>query len=568
MNLGTLAQTGTYSVTVNPDGQATMGAALSLPPDVTGTLTLNSSTTVSLTSPGQQGEFTFVATANEAVILSASSFATTPANTPVTFYVYNASGALVNQVSLSADGTLNVGTLGAGTYTVVVAPNNAATGSVSIDMQPAQTTAVPTNGSPTNIVTAVPGENASATFQATAGDSISTTLTNLAFSSGSSSSVSWTITAPDKSVISAAQTCQIGAATGCNSEQMILPQTGTYTISIVPSGSQTFSVTVSVAENVNQVLSPGTAQTLSFSSQTGDAARFTFTVASGQALTASLSSLSYSPSSVNIWMGVYKTDGSYVTGNETTSGEILNLSGLAPGTYYLWIGALGFVNGSMQLSFEPQVTSIIPTDGSSNYIRTNGPGQSAYFKFSANAGDSVTLTLTSVSLSPSSPNYVNWNVAAPDGTVLGAPPACNSSDSSCPGEMMTLPQTGTYTVTLAPPGLQTFSAAAIAAENLTGVLTSGETQTINISPQTGTAARFTFTINSGQSFTANLSGITTTPSNVQIWMGAYRLDGSYVTGNTTTTGESLPLNMSAGTYYLWIGALSGVTSGTMRLSFQ
>jgi len=51
-------------------------------------------------------------------------------------------------------------------------------------------------------------------------------------------------------------------------------------------------------------------------------------------------------------------------------------------------------------------------------------------------------------------------------------------------------------------------------------------------------------------------------------MGVYDLNQNYVTGAATTSGETLNLNLSAGTYYLWIGTLSMVTSGSVQLSFQ
>ena len=168
-----------------------------------------------------------------------------------------------------------------------------------------------------------------------------------------------------------------------------------------------------------------------------------------------------------------------------------------------------------------------------------------------------------------SPNYVNWNVTAPDESAVGSPGGCYTTTAvGCPAAIMTLPQTGTYTINITPVDLQTVSATVAVAENVTGTLTPGTTQTLNFSAQAGQAARFTFTVTSGQSLTASLASVATLPSNVQIWMGVYTLSESYVTGAATTAGETLNLSLSPGTYYLWIGSLSMVTSGTMQLSFQ
>ena len=213
MNLGSLDQTGTYTVTVNPDGQATMGVAVSLPPDVTGTLTLSNPTTVNLTDPGQEAMLTFTATANEVLIFSVSSITTTPANTAVIFYLYNSDGGYVTQASMTTDGTLNLGNLAAGTYTIDVVPNNAASASMSVDLQPGAT-AVPTDGSSNTITTNSPGQNAYVTFSGTAGQSISVSLTNLVLSPSSSSSANWSISAPDESSVMGTTGCSAGPP-GC-----------------------------------------------------------------------------------------------------------------------------------------------------------------------------------------------------------------------------------------------------------------------------------------------------------------------------------------------------------------
>ncbi len=131
---------------------------------------------------------------------------------------------------------------------------------------------------------------------------------------------------------------------------------------------------------------------------------------------------------------------------------------------------------------------------------------------------------------------------------------------------MTMPQTGTYTVTVTPQALQTMTFTMAVMQNITGTITSGTTQTLNLSPL-GQDARFAFTVTSGQVFTASLMGITTSPSNTTMWMGVYNPDGSYVTGAGTSTGEVLNLNLSTGSYLLWIGPETPAT-GTMQLSFQ
>jgi hypothetical protein len=155
-------------------------------------------------------------------------------------------------------------------------------------------------------------------------------------------------------------------------------------------------------------------------------------------------------------------------------------------------------------------------------------------------------------------------------TVGSGSSGCTAGSLGCALlENMSLPETGTYRITIVPPGMQTMTFALTIAKNLATTISSGAAQTLNLSPQLGIAARFSFTVASGQNHVATLSGVSTVPANVSIWMGIYTPSGSYVTGNQTTTGETLNINgLAPGNYYLWIGVLSMINSATMQFAFQ
>ena len=135
LGLRGLTQTGNYLIAVTPSGPATMGLALNLSQDITGTLVLGTASNVTLSSLGQNALYTFTTTASGSVVVTAGSITTSPANTPVTIYVYNASNTLIQSLSMTLSGTMNLGTLAAGTYTVLVTPNNGATGSLQLTVQ-------------------------------------------------------------------------------------------------------------------------------------------------------------------------------------------------------------------------------------------------------------------------------------------------------------------------------------------------------------------------------------------------------------------------------------------------
>ncbi len=63
--------------------------------DVSGTLTLNQSTSVTLSDAGQNRSFAFTADGSQPMVLYVGSMSTSPSGGSVLFYVYNSSGALV-----------------------------------------------------------------------------------------------------------------------------------------------------------------------------------------------------------------------------------------------------------------------------------------------------------------------------------------------------------------------------------------------------------------------------------------------------------------------------------------
>jgi hypothetical protein len=265
--------------------------------------------------------------------------------------VYTPSGGFVNGTGVNSGGFLRLNGLSAGNYILWIVPETPATGTMQLAFQQDVNVALPTDGSSNSIVTTAGGESAYATFQATAGQSVSVTLSNLSMSP-SSGNVNWTVTSPTGSTVLNPGNCYPGSLTNCTGGILAIPTTGTYTINMTPSGQQTLSAAVTIAQNPTGTISSGINQTLDLS-ELGQCARFEFTVASGQPLSAAtLTGVSTSPTNTAIWMGVYTTSGSYVTGAGTTSGETVSLSGLGAGNYYLWIGPETAATGSMQLSFQ------------------------------------------------------------------------------------------------------------------------------------------------------------------------------------------------------------------------
>jgi hypothetical protein len=171
----------------------------------------------------------------------------------VIFYVYNSSGALVSQTSMTADGTLNLANLAPGTYSIDVVPSSAATASMSVDLQPGASASLTLDGTSYGLGTSSTGQNAYVNFNAVAGQSVGVAISNLQFTPSSVTSANMTIYTPDGGYLWSSG-CSAGA--GCAPNYRTVPQTGTYSITIAPSGAATMSFSAAASLNLTDTLTP------------------------------------------------------------------------------------------------------------------------------------------------------------------------------------------------------------------------------------------------------------------------------------------------------------------------
>jgi hypothetical protein len=133
--LRNLPATGTYTLLMNPYGQAQMSFKVLVSQAVTGTLKAGTPQSVNLSVPGQYALMTFTATAGQTVALSYNSVTTTPANQYLDVTAYDPNGNEVLSSSSATGATLNLTNLAAGTYTVMVSTSYAGTASTKVSIQ-------------------------------------------------------------------------------------------------------------------------------------------------------------------------------------------------------------------------------------------------------------------------------------------------------------------------------------------------------------------------------------------------------------------------------------------------
>lgn len=123
---------GSGSAQFNYDANGNVSSISSTSPTA---LTLGTAQTGQVSASRSAALFTFTTTTNQpALSLDLVSTSMSPAGSPVQVNVYNASGALVGSTTGSAGTLLNLPTLPAGTYSVSVEAQDAATGSFQVEL--------------------------------------------------------------------------------------------------------------------------------------------------------------------------------------------------------------------------------------------------------------------------------------------------------------------------------------------------------------------------------------------------------------------------------------------------
>ena len=234
----TLPTTGTYTITVDPRDLLTgsLTYTMNVVPDNTGSTAIGTPTTVTIGTIGEVAIRTFTATAGQKLTLNVTGNSIPGAD----ISVRAPSGTSVASLFVSgAAAFLDVFTLPTtGTYAITVDPRDLLTGSLTYTMN-----AVPDNtgstaiGTPTTVTIGTIGEVAIRTFSATAGQSVS-----LSVSGNTIAGVDLTVRSPSGATVA---TLFASAATATRSA-FTLAVTGTYTITIDPRlqlvGELTFTV--------------------------------------------------------------------------------------------------------------------------------------------------------------------------------------------------------------------------------------------------------------------------------------------------------------------------------------
>jgi YD repeat-containing protein len=346
-----LPVSGTYTVVVSPPSGGTMNFTTTLSTDLTATLTPNTPFALNLPRAGQNGRLSFTLASPQTVAVSVSGMSTAPINQPVALDVYTSTGAAVSGGSTSTSGTnmiVNLPNLAAGTYTVIIGGQNAATSSMQVTLVSGATGVLSVNGSPVTLSTTTPNQRAYLTFTGSAGDKLGL---GMALNTGSGTPLSISILQPTGTGL-LSNSCPL--TTGCSidvwtSEATGLPVSGTYTVVVSPPSGGIVNFTTTLSSDVAATLGTNTPYALTLS-RAGQNGRLTFTTTSTQSVTVSVSGIATTPANQNVIMTVYSSAGTQVGNKSTTTSSMsLILTNLAAGTYTIIIGPQFTATATMQV---------------------------------------------------------------------------------------------------------------------------------------------------------------------------------------------------------------------------
>ncbi|WP_320069111.1 pre-peptidase C-terminal domain-containing protein [Micromonospora sp. RTGN7] len=445
-----LPVTGTYSILVDPASTYTGALTVrvyDVPADATaGTTPGGAAATLTTTVPGQNAVLSFAGAAGQRIVVQ---------GTGGTYGTYNASAIvrkpdgsnLTSSAYCGASCFFDVTTLPvAGTYTILLNPDAAYTGAVTLRVYdvPADATAGATVGGPAvPATTTAPGQSAVLSFAGGAGQRIVVQGTGGTYGTYNASAI---VRKPDGSNLTGSAYC--GAS--CFFDVTTLPVAGTYTILLNPDGMYTGSVSLRVYDvpaDVTASATPGGAPVTLTTTAPGQNAVLSFTGAAGQRLSVLGSAGTYG--TYNASAIIRKPDGSNLGSSVYCGATCFFDTTTLPvaGTYTILLNPDGMYTGAVTLQLydvPADATAAVTPGGPGATLTTAVPGQNAKLTFPGTAGQVVTVAMTAGS-------YSQYNAMAvirkPDGTNLGSSVYCGSS---CTIASVTLPATGTYTVFVDP----------------------------------------------------------------------------------------------------------------------
>ncbi|WP_414450022.1 IPT/TIG domain-containing protein [Burkholderia sp. 22PA0099] len=508
-----LSKTDTYTVAITA-GAGTTSFDLTLLPDQTGTLAVNSAnSTFSTTAVGQNASYSFAVAAGQTYTLAVPTD-TFAGNMGINVYLPDGT----RWTSLNSTNPNYPSTLPAyytlpsapvsGTYSVRFTPDTGATGGLSVGIMQTVSAGSLTPGSAPNNVVIQGGQSLMYTFNGSQGEMLGVGLANIALNPNSLVNLA----------ISNSSGVQVWSGNtyyGASFAIPPLPATDTYKLTLsAGSGAGTFDLyftdDVAASLQVNGAVSQFNSTIM------GQNATYSFSATAGQRYAVSLSSNSHSDY-VNVQ--IYKPDGAILMQYSLwpwSAAEVDLGNAPASGTYLIRTVPGSGTSGSLSVGVAQSVTGAI-TPGAAPIAMNLASGQTANYTFSGTQGEALGVGLSSLSTNPVN-GAVTLTLYGADGMQLWT----NSTSGTAGFALPYLPASGIYTLSMNPGAAAATFNVQLTQDQSSVFAVNGATATF-VSNEVGQNATYTFSATAGGSYAVSLTG-DTHPDYVNVFV--YKPDGS------------------------------------------
>ena len=562
----TLPQNSIYFILVDPLVGSFGNVTITLSEDLSPLISIDGSPlTLNLTPVGQNAFLTFSGTAGQRVSIGMSGVTITGAYGLGLVSIYKPDGGTLLspfEFGIVGNGTPSKVLPMSGTYAIIVDPNWANTGSVTITLSEDLSPPISINGSPPTLNFNRAGQNGWLTFSGTAGQRVSIGMSDVTIA-GPYGLGYVSIYKPDGSTL--LPPFEFGSI-GHGTPSKVLPVTGTYGIYVDPLWANTGSVTITLSEDLSPSISiNGTAATMNLS-RPGQNGWLTFSGTAGQRVSVGISGVTMVGPYGLGYVTIYKPDGSTllpafefgIVGHGTPS-KVLPVSG----TYAISVDPLWTYTGNVTITLSEDLSPPISINGSSPTLNLSRPGQNAWLTFSGTAGQRVSVGMSDVTITGDSGGGRGLvSIFKPDGTALLSPFEFGIVGQGTPTKV--LPVNGTYAIFVDPYWANTGNVTVTLSEDLAQSITINNSPTTVSLSRAGQNARLTFDGTSGQVVTIQFTG--NTIGNTTVFL--LKPDGSTVTSTSTSaTAFNLPqVTLSTtGTYSITIDPAVAAT-GTINVA--
>lgn len=435
-----------------------------------------------------------------------------------------------------------------------IMPTTLGTGSINISVGPQPPTSGAVNASYSSLSTAT-GKPFTFTYSGmTTGQFYTLALSSLTLSGVSSATL--TVTLPDGSTIT-----QSISGTGASIPLPPMTASGNVTVKVDP-GTGTATWTMRLGSDATKSIGVGGGTFTFTPSFAGQSLVDTFSANASQSIRAYFTSDTLPSSQVSI----YGMSGGAALFTGTASGSTSSID-IPPGTfsaagsYNLRFGTGSLGSGNVTIGLLSPVTGSMTVDAAATSLSLS-TYQYANETFTANAGQSIGIGITSLATTPTGGN-LSVKLVSPSGkTILSTTTPSSAANAGVYPTPLT--ETGTYTLML-DPGAKSATLKAQVVSDVTGTLTVGGASVTYAPKVVGQAASYTFAGTATQTRTVGISGDTLSGStvvNVYTPSGTLlqttTVTGSNKGGSATMTLSNLP---ATGNYIIRVLPPSGVTTG-------